>query len=786
MDRELLRQALSHHGPALLSLLRAEQHDNPDFRGLLPPPGAAPAPDPPRGAAAAAPPAAWKESASLDTEIKRFIAKKADLLFAHAWKPNGPLSETIEENEEYYAVMPPLERFMEVPREDRRELFFRDVERGDIVIGRITSIREFGFFMVLICLGSGVIREISDLEITALCPLRDVPPQSNHGDPLSYYQTGDLIRAAIKDIDRYHEKLTVSLYSSALPPNLSSTKLGVITSDDFPLHYRRSMEVANTAETFEEVLHRSPGFANPSLVEYLAEKLGISESNPPSLMRSLQIKNFSEEDFAPALRKKQSASWALKCVKAGVDYFKVGRHVEAMNEYNKALEIDPQNVEALVARGALYATKGSLNKAIGDFEIALENCPTHRNARKYLCQTLVERGGQLEEEDKLLNAENYYKKALSLDETFQEAEEALAKLRKHMQKSLEMREKQAAKEERQKEKKVETSAEKLRKLLKEEKRLKKKRKVSTSSSSSSSTSSSDSSSDVSISSSSSSDHKKRRKKRRNRSESAHSSKKCSSRASSHYKDQIRKEEEWYSPPADTSASFLNQNFEVEKLLERQDSLVCPKTEVREKDRHCSFSRTSGDDEDTFGGRSEDSRDSYSSSRTVPGTSKSEKYGKPDRFFSSRRGSSGSYWKSDDKPRMHYFRKLERDVEGRKEHFKKHGSGQDRYYTSPAGSDYCGKSVGKYRSYPSTCLREGDRSYDSDRPVLSQHKNESESKNRRSFEETNRTKEPDEETSLNGAAQTESGTKRNLPQNLVNIFNQIAEFEREKGSKQKKQ
>lgn len=40
-------------------------------------------------------------------------------------------------------------------------------------------------------------------------------------------------------------------------------------------------------------------------------------------------------------------------MKAGVDCFKDGRHVEAMNEYNKALEIDPQNVEALVARGAL-------------------------------------------------------------------------------------------------------------------------------------------------------------------------------------------------------------------------------------------------------------------------------------------------------------------------------------------------------------------------------------------------------------------------------------------------
>lgn len=40
-------------------------------------------------------------------------------------------------------------------------------------------------------------------------------------------------------------------------------------------------------------------------------------------------------------------------VRAGVDHFKHGRHVEAMNEYNKALEIDTCNVEALVARGAL-------------------------------------------------------------------------------------------------------------------------------------------------------------------------------------------------------------------------------------------------------------------------------------------------------------------------------------------------------------------------------------------------------------------------------------------------
>lgn len=39
MERDLLRQALGFHGPPLLPLLRTEQHDNPDFRGLLPPGG---------------------------------------------------------------------------------------------------------------------------------------------------------------------------------------------------------------------------------------------------------------------------------------------------------------------------------------------------------------------------------------------------------------------------------------------------------------------------------------------------------------------------------------------------------------------------------------------------------------------------------------------------------------------------------------------------------------------------------------------------------------------------
>ncbi|KAM7133613.1 tetratricopeptide repeat protein 14 [Molossus nigricans] len=771
MDRDLLRQSLNYHGPSLLSLLRSEQQDNPHFRSLL-----GSAAEPARGPPPQQPAPGRKEKRIDNIEIQKFISKKADLLFALSWKSDVPAtSEVNEDNEDPYAVMPPLEQFMEIPSMDRRELFFRDIERGDIVIGRISSIREFGFFMVLICLGSGIMRDISHLEITALCPLRDVPSHSNHGDPLSYYQTGDIIRAGIKDIDRYHEKLAVSLYSSSLPPHLSGIKLGVISSEELPLYYRRSVELnSNSLESYESIMQSSLGFANPGVVEFLLGKLGIDEANPPSLMRGLQSKNFSEDDFASALRKKQSASWALKCVKVGVDYFKVGRHVDAMNEYNKALEIDKQNVEALVARGALYATKGSLNKAIEDFELALENCPTHRNARKYLCQTLVERGGQLEEEEKFLNAESYYKKALDLDETFKDAEDALQKLHKYMQKSLELREKQAEKEEKQKTKKIETSAEKLRKLLKEEKRLKKKRRKSTSSSSS--VSSGDES--VSSSSSSSSGHKRHKKHKRNRSESSRSSKRHSAKASSNQIDQDRKDE-YFPVPANTSASFLNQRQEVEKLLEKQDRVPYQKKQVKEKDR-CPLSSSSLEIPDDFGGRSEDSRDFYNSYKTQAGSSKTEKPYKYERHFSSRRDSSDSFSRNpEDKLKSCGYRKCEKDAEGRKEHYRKWEPGSMRYSTSPAGSDHSSKSVEKHKK----CSYSGSRDFSRHEQRCQLSKNHREYEREYNYEENIKTEVP-ERDEVNSKEHSESVVKKNLPQNLLNIFNQIAAFEKEKGNKQK--
>ncbi|CDQ62204.1 unnamed protein product [Oncorhynchus mykiss] len=122
--------------------------------------------------------------------------------------------------------------------------------------------------------------------------------------PIAIMMICYLIRAGVKDIDRYHEKITISLQPTSRTPNLMSLKLGVFSIDDLPLQYSRSVSVANdNTETYERVLEDTIGYSNPSSVKYLLGKIGISDTQPPSLMRGLQSKHFLEEDFATIIQK---------------------------------------------------------------------------------------------------------------------------------------------------------------------------------------------------------------------------------------------------------------------------------------------------------------------------------------------------------------------------------------------------------------------------------------------------------------------------------------------------
>lgn len=51
---------------------------------------------------------------------------------------------------------------------------------------------------------------------------------------------------------------------------------------------------------------------------------------------------------------------------------KEGKLIEASQLFNKSLQIYPEYVEALVARGCLFSNNGKMTKALEDFDRALE------------------------------------------------------------------------------------------------------------------------------------------------------------------------------------------------------------------------------------------------------------------------------------------------------------------------------------------------------------------------------------------------------------------------------
>lgn len=147
-------------------------------------------------------------------------------------------------------------------------------------------------------------------------------------------------------------------------------------------------------------------------------------------MQLLYLCRFRESKKAPALRKAQAAKMAFNHVAAGIKHFKSGKHVEAFQCLNQALQIDPENVEGLVARGALYANKGSLERAIEDFDKALGFNASHKNARKYMCETLMALGRDYEDDRKEEEAVQTYEKILKINPDHEEARRALDDIKK--------------------------------------------------------------------------------------------------------------------------------------------------------------------------------------------------------------------------------------------------------------------------------------------------------------------------------------------------------------------
>nr|CAD7257848.1 unnamed protein product [Timema shepardi] len=353
----------------------------------------------------------------------------------------------------------------------------------------------------------------------AFCPMSNIIPAADKKNLSRTYMMNDTVCCEVIEIIPDTDKLVCGMKGTLLPPGSDQgARLGLIHSDDFPPAYKKEIEMKG--ETYEQVLEKSVGFFNPNNINYLANHLGLGSTNHSNML-GLRGR-FPEQDYASELRQVQASKWAFRSVAEGIEHFKSGRHSEAFQCLNKALNIDPRNVEGLVARGALYANSGSFQKAIEDFETALKLNPNHQNARKYMGETLVALGRSYEDENKFEDALKSYENCLALIPFHEEAQNSIEYLKNKIlnssklseptevipglssSKTLEVKEtlKQLLKTEEEEEKKDEKKSKSKKK--KDRKSRKRRRRSSSSSSSSTSGSSRSSSSSSSSSSESSS------------------------------------------------------------------------------------------------------------------------------------------------------------------------------------------------------------------------------------------------------------------------------------------
>ncbi|GAB0095876.1 sorting nexin-20 [Sergentomyia squamirostris] len=366
-------------------------------------------------------------------KLHQFISKNASHLYNESLVANKSEVIVIEDEpkKDIQIQLPLLEALLPPDKIARTKHFFEHIRTKDLVFGTIMSKSSPGYILKIACTTGSMDRYVLDLAIRGYLPYSNTYSDDKKSVNRSL-TNGNTVCCEVQEVSPDTEKLVLEMKGTTRIIGDKEYTTGVTSTDNFPTFYKITSEKKQLS--FEEILQSSPSFNNPFCEELLQASVGLSAQEHYSLMSSLRGR-FPQQEYSNELRQVQASKWAFRSVAEGIEYFKVGKHTEAFQCLNKALNIDPRNVEGLVARGALYANSGSFKKAVEDFETALKLNPSHTNARKYMGETLVALGRSYEDENKIEEARKAYQDCLVIIPHHEEALNSLEYLKDKSQKS---------------------------------------------------------------------------------------------------------------------------------------------------------------------------------------------------------------------------------------------------------------------------------------------------------------------------------------------------------------
>jgi len=405
LDQDLLNTALQYHGPKLQEVLGSNVLDVGIFTGL-----------PTLSFPAYA--NGHNTTSDLDIEkqskLHKFIVNHSKAFFSVDLLAHNKHKQCEDFETNSFTVMPPYEVFGYINKETKLKHFLNELSEGEIIITSISSKTISGLILKVLCTYTEPIRCVSDINVRGFCPA-SIPGLS----------IGDNLCCEVLEVAPESCKLVCGIKGVKCHKKYKDL-LGLFNMENCPQTFKL-FHAGKNNESYDSMLRNSTGFKNPSNICNLELITGLSDDRY-SILPALSG-NFPEKEIALELRKVQSAQWAIQSVSDGIKYFKAAQHSEAFLCLNKALTIDSLNVEAYVARGALYANLSRFQKAIEDLKTALKINSKHVNGRKYLGETLMGYARTLESQNKLEEALQYYEECLQVIPDHDEAKASIEYLK---------------------------------------------------------------------------------------------------------------------------------------------------------------------------------------------------------------------------------------------------------------------------------------------------------------------------------------------------------------------